>query len=227
MFTRLIRFADSQPNGRLPVPVQIIGEEWCNAVGHLPDLSKKISTIRSRGCYLTLAIQNLPQLENRYPEQEWLEIIGNTDLLLFMGCSDEVTAKYISERTGECSVCVESQSKMLGTWRISSYVPEYRQTASTGRRKLLTPDEVLRLELDECLVILRGQKVLKLKKFDYTEHPEFKHLKKSKSIAYTPSWQTQPKPTPAFTTAQRRAHTEPTLTPEEQMVSVRPEDILI
>lgn len=197
LFVKLIRYADQHGvNGRLPVTVQVIGEEWCNSIGYLQDLTKKISTIRSRGCYLTLCIQNLPQLENRYPDNQWLELIGNTDLFVFMGCSDGVTAKYISDRAGECSVCVESQSRMLGSWRISNYTPEFRKTASTGRRKLLTPDEVLRLPLDECLVILRGQKILKLKKLDYTKLPEYKKLKKSKSTDHIPAWKKRPQAAP-------------------------------
>ena len=36
----------------------------------------------------------------------------------------------------------------------------------------MTADEVLRLPLDEALIILRGQKVLKVGKYDYTLHPE-------------------------------------------------------
>lgn len=37
--------------------------------------------------------------------------------------------------------------------------------------RVLTPDEVLRLPNDELLIIIRGQKVLRAKKFDFTEHP--------------------------------------------------------
>ena len=233
LFVKLIRYADQHGiDGRLPVPVQVIGEEWCNSIGYLKDLTKKISTIRSRGCYLTLCIQNLPQLENRYPDNQWLELVGNTDLFVFMGCSDEVTAKYISDRAGECSVCVESQSRMLGSWRISNYTPEFRKTASTGRRKLLTPDEVLRLPLDECLVILRGQKVLKLKKLDYTKLPEYKKLRKSKSTDHIPAWQKMPQERPKEKSISKRS-SPPTAKPAQpfphkadDVVQVQLDDIL-
>lgn len=231
LFIKLVRYADQYGvNGRLAVPVQIIGEEWCNSIGYLTDLTKKISTIRSRGCFLTLCIQNLPQLENRYPNNQWLELLGNTDLFVFMGCSDEVTAEYISDRAGECSVCVESQSKMLGSWRISNYTPEFRKTASVGRRKLLTPDEVLRLPLDECLIILHGQKVLKLKKLDYTQLPESKKLRKSKATDHIPEWKKRAEAKPA-----KRNRPEPPAPKKEKpqpaqsssdVVQVKLEDIL-
>lgn len=53
---------------------------------------------------------------------------------------------------------------------------------------LMTADEVLRMPLDEALIILRGQNVFKVKKFDYTRHPESRKLKKCKAAAYIPDW---------------------------------------
>ena len=43
---------------------------------------------------------------------------------LFLGCTDQLTAEFISARTGLASVAVSSKSKQLGTWRISNYTPE-------------------------------------------------------------------------------------------------------
>jgi type IV secretion system protein VirD4 len=77
---------------------------------------------------------------------------------------------------------------MLGTWRISDYTPEYRETSGVGKRKLLTMDEVLRLPIEKALVIIRGQKVLKVDKFDYSSHPESKKLISCKASEYIPNW---------------------------------------
>ena len=65
-------------------------------------------------------------MQNRYPLNQWQEIIGNCDTQLFLGCTDEMTAEFISNRTGEVSVAVSSQAKQLNTWRVSDYTPEYR-----------------------------------------------------------------------------------------------------
>ena len=54
---------------------------------------------------------------------------------------------------------------------LAQVIPQYRYTEGIGRRRVLTPDEVLRLPNDELLIIIRGQKVLRAKKFDFTEHP--------------------------------------------------------
>ena len=107
----------------------------------------------------------------------------------FLGCVDELTAKYISDRSGEVSVHVQSKAKQLGTWRISNYTPEYRETSGVGKRKLLTMDEVLRLPISKALIIIRGRKLLQVDKCDYTKHPESKKMISCKASAHIPEWQ--------------------------------------
>lgn len=193
VFIKLVRYADKYgENGMLPVPVHILADELANGGCTIADLTKKISTIRSRRLSISCIFQNLPQMQNRYPQNQWLEIIGNCDTQLFLGCTDEMTAEFISNRTGEVSVALSSKAKQLHTWRISDYTPEYRETYSIGKRKLMTPDEVLRLPLTEVLIILRGHKVLKVGKFDYTLHPESKKLKSCKASNHVPEWKKLP-----------------------------------
>ena len=188
VFIKLVRYADKHcPDGKLPVPVHVLGEEL-TACGIIPDLSRKISVIRSRNISMSCVFQNLAGLQNRYPYNQWQEILGNSDVQLFLGCVDELTAKYISDRSGEVSIAVTSKAKQLGTWRISDYTPEYRETSGVGKRKLLTMDEVLRLPINKALVIIRGRKVLQVDKFDYTSHPEANKLIPCKASEHIPEW---------------------------------------
>lgn len=188
LFIKLVGFADSCTGGRLPVAVNIIGDEWPN-IGTVPDFYKKISTIRSRGIHMMgLCFQSIAQLQTRYPDTEWQILLSACDSQLFFGANDEATAKLVSNRTGEISVTTSSRSRVLGSWRISNYTPEFRETESTGKRKLLTPDEVLRLPADQALVMLHAQNVLKVNKFDYTRHPEAKKLRPVKASDHIPAW---------------------------------------
>ncbi len=188
VFIKLVRYADKHgENGQLPVPVHILADELANT-GAILALNKKISVIRSRNLSISCIFQNLPQMQNRYPKNQWLEIIGNCDTQLFLGCTDEVTAEFISSRTGDVTVGVSSEAKQLNSWRVSDYTPEYRQTKSIGKRRLLTPDEILRLPLDSALIILRGQKVLKVEKYDYTLHPDAQKLITRKAAEHIPNW---------------------------------------
>lgn len=187
-FIKLVRYADKHcEGGELPVSVHILGEEL-TACGTIPDLARRLSVIRSRNISMSCVFQNLAGLQNRYPLNLWQEILGNCDAQLFLGCTDELTAEFISSRTGLASVAVSSKSKQLGTWRISNYTPEFRETSGIGKRPVLTPDEVLRLPITQALVIIRGQKVLKVDKMDYSKHPESKKLRSCKASAHIPEW---------------------------------------
>lgn len=189
-FIKLVRYADKNcEGGRLPVPVHVLGEEL-TACGTIPDLSRRLSVIRSRNISMSCVFQNLAGLQNRYPNNLWQEIIGNCDIQLFLGCTDPLTAEFVSSRTGLASVAVSSQSKELGSWRISNYTPEFRETSSVGKRPVMTPDEVLRLPIDEALIIVRGKKALRVDKYDYSKHPEYRKLRSCKASAYMPEWRT-------------------------------------
>ena len=219
-FIKLVRYADHNcEGGKLPVPVHILGEEL-TACGTIPDLSRRLSVIRSRNISMSCVFQNLAGLQNRYPQNLWQEIIGNCDAQLFLGCTDQLTAEFISARTGLASVAVSSKSKQLGTWRISNYTPEFRETSGVGKRPVLTPDEVLRLPLDQALIIIRGKKVLQVDKMDYSKHPEAKYLRSCKASAHVPEWrrleeeaaktpQPTPKPAPAAKKPAKRKATKP------------------
>lgn len=67
----------------------------------------------------------------------------------------------------------------------------YRETSGVGRRRLMTMDEVLRLDIDRALVIVRGKKVLEVDKYDFSNHPESKKLHPSKASAHVPAWQSK------------------------------------
>lgn len=188
VFIKLVRYADKNcEGGRLPVPVHVLGEEL-TACGTIPDLARRLSVIRSRNISMSCVFQNLAGLQNRYPYNLWQEILGNCDSTLFLGCSDPLTASHVSERTGLASVAVSSKSKQLGTWRISNYTPEFRETSGVGKRPVLTQDEVMRLPNDQALIIIRGHKPLKVQKFDYSRHPEAGKLKSCKASKYIPEW---------------------------------------
>ncbi len=213
VFIKLVRYADRNcEGGRLPVPVHVLGEEL-TACGTIPDLSRRLSVIRSRNISMSCVFQNLAGLQNRYPLNLWQEILGNCDVQLFLGCTDPLTAEYVSSRTGLASVAVSSKSKQLGTWRISNYTPEYRETSGVGKRPVLTPDEVLRLPIDEALVIIRGKKTLKVDKMDYSKHPEYPLLRSCKASAHIPEWRRlemeAAAPEPAVKQEPQKAMTKP------------------
>ena len=202
LFIKLTRYADATPDGRCKIPVNFILDEF-NNVGRIggaedgSDFARSLSVIRSRAIYVMIAVQSLGQLQNRYPNNLWAEIVGNLDIQLMLGCTDALTAEYFSARCGEMSVEVNSTMTVRRTIAVAQVIPQYRHTEGQGRRKLLTPDEVLRLPSDEILCIVRGCNALRLKKLDYTKHPMSKQIKRMSLSDYTPTAPVLPDYTPA------------------------------
>ena len=188
LFVRLFDFARSEPSRRLPVCVNVLMDEYCNI--SLLESKKIFSVARSRNINIQAVVQSVAQLSNRYPHNEWQEIIGDCDYQLFLGCNDAMTAEFISDQCGEITVRVNNSmlpmmplfSPVLNTTR-----PFTQNKTSTGR-PLMMPDEVRRLQKDKAILLVRGAKPLLLNKITPEEHPSFKDLKYCKSIDYVPKW---------------------------------------
>lgn len=75
LFVKLFDFARSQENRRLPVCVNVLMDEFCNI--SLLESKKIFSVARSRNINIQAAIQSVAQIANRYPKNEWQEIIGD------------------------------------------------------------------------------------------------------------------------------------------------------
>ena len=221
LFIKLVRYADSCPSCQLPVPVHILGEELMNC-GKIHALGRRCSVIRSRRVSVSIILQGLGQLQNRYPDNEWVEIIGNADATLFLGCTDDITARMISDRAGEITVAYSTDAEVYNKMQLAKWAPQYRESHSVGKRKLLTVDEVLRLPVDQELIILRGQKILQAEKFDYTLHPHAQLLTPVHATDHIPRWRShaQTPPSPARAPAARpRTHT-PQKKPEEEPLQI-------
>ena len=183
LFIKLTRYADMN-GGSLNPNVYFLLDEFPN-IGAIPDFTKKISTMRSRGIHSSVVFQNISQLKNRYPNDAWQEIIGNCDTRLFLGCTDVATAQFVSDLLGQATVEAKTHRKHAGLEGIFDFGDI---SISAQKRPLLTPDEILRLDHKNTIVILRGQKPLMIEKMDYTRHPLAKEIKPAPITEYIPEW---------------------------------------
>lgn len=193
LFVKLFDFARSQQNRRLPVCVNVLMDEYCNI--NLLESKKIFSVARSRNINIQAVVQSISQLSNRYPRNEWQEIVGDCDYQLFLGCNDSMTANYISEQCGEITVRVNNSSipmtplfsPVLNTTR------PYMHNKTSAGRPLMMPDEIRRLPKDKAILLVRGAKPLLLNKIIPEEHPSFKNLKYCKAVDYVPKWRNDEK----------------------------------
>lgn len=183
LFIKLTKYADYNPREGQK-DVYFILDEFPN-IGAIPDFTKKISTMRSRGICSSVIFQNIAQLKNRYPNDAWSEIIGNCDSRLFLGATDITTAEFVSKLLGTATVRDISLSKSAG---FEGIMDMGKVTSRTSKRSLMNPDEILRLPNKNEILILRGQKPILLDKMDYTKHRLAKEIKPIKVSDYRPAW---------------------------------------
>ncbi|MDR1703498.1 MAG: type IV secretory system conjugative DNA transfer family protein [Clostridiales bacterium] len=185
LFIQLTRYADATPKKRCEVPVNIIFEEF-NNVGRLDSYPRRLSVARSRALQICHIVQSLAQFQNRYPDSEWAEIIGSCDSQVMLGVTEQESAEFFSMRSGDSTVMVNSTMTTKRTLALAQVIPQYRESNGLGKRRLLTPDEILRFPNDELLIVIRGENVLRAKKFDYTGHPFANNLVSSSIFDYYP-----------------------------------------
>ena len=181
LYIDLVNFADSRMEQKLPVKVNMLLDEFCNA-GEIVDVTRRISTIRSRGIVTIIIIQSIPQIQNRYPKGKWAEIMGDCDTLLFLGCGNEdVTPKFISFLSGEATICVQNRGKLYS--EIGATISDQN---TTNKRAVYTPGEVKSLNSEQELIFLNGSQVLKCWKYDSIYHPDEEYIVESNPLNHIP-----------------------------------------
>jgi len=170
MIQQLYDFADEN-GGALPVPTYFILDEFAN-IGKIPDFDKKISTSRSRKISFSVILQNLDQLEAVY-DKAYETIMGNCDTHLFLGSNSQKTVEYFSKALGEKTIYRESESvnKDRADWKQGKSVSEQNMA-----RALLTPDELRRMDVDECIIYEKGLKPIKANKYYYYKYSTVKTI---------------------------------------------------
>jgi type IV secretion system protein VirD4 len=170
--------------------VNLLLEEFCN-IGNLgADFLKQLAILRGFNVNCQLLVQSVPQLAGRYPKAEWEELISHCDVMICLGANDLKTGAYISDKCGKVTIRVENnQMPLMPLFSpIYSSTRPYSQTKSSTQRALMMPDEILRMDNGKCLILLRGQKPLTLRKITPEEFPVYEELKSARITEYTPKW---------------------------------------
>ena len=99
--------------------------------------------------------------------------MGNCDTHVFLGSNSYKTVEYFSKALGEKTIERDSLS-----------ISKDKQNHRTGKsisdqvmaRALMTPDELRRMDNDDCIIFEKGIKPVKAKKFYYFKHSMAKDL---------------------------------------------------
>lgn len=96
-FKTLFEYAESLPDGKLPIPVHMICDDFATG-GRILNFPEYISVFREKQISVTLLVQSESQLASMYGNEDATTIIDNCDTYLFMGGMDLKTGHSISER---------------------------------------------------------------------------------------------------------------------------------
>ena len=177
-FQQLYLRADERYNGRLPVPVRVIQDEWAN-VAQPDSYPKVLATCRSYNIGINIIVQNIQSIKALYKD-EWEGIIGNCDTLLFLGGGNEPTSlEFVSKLLGKETVHTRTRGQTKG--RSGSSSMNFQQTG----RDLMTPDEIRMLPTNDALLFIRGEKPVRDKKYDIKKHPNVRRTADGRAKPYS------------------------------------------
>lgn len=167
-FQELYLRADERYDGRLPVPVRVIQDEWAN-VPQPDSYPKVLATCRSYNIGIDIIVQNIQSIKARYRD-ECQSIIGNCDTLLFLGGGNEPESlEFMSKLLGKETISIRTRGQTRG--RSGSSSINYQLTG----RELMTPDEIRRMPTREALLLIRGESPVRDRKYNIKKHPNYRY----------------------------------------------------
>lgn len=96
-FKQLFEFAESRPDGVLPIPVHVLCDDFATG-SRVMNFAEYISIFREKGISVTLLLQSESQLEGMYGADDATTIINNCDSYIYLGGMDLKTAQDVSMR---------------------------------------------------------------------------------------------------------------------------------
>ncbi len=179
VFTELYYQADHVYDGRLPIPVHFILDEFANVA--LPEsFDKCLSTMRSRNISASIIIQNLAQLKGLFKTSvnAWETVTGNCDTLLYLGGNEFSTHEYISKLLGKATI----QTQTFGHTRGRN--GSYSTNKQIAGRELLTPDEVRLVDNKDALLFIRGERPVCDRKYNLLKHRNIAQTTDGNEVPY-------------------------------------------
>ena len=173
LFQQNVNVAKQAPGRHLKYPLRCIIDEIAN-IGKIPKLDILISTTRKYWIFFELIFQDVSQIKARYKD-EAQTILAVCPIKLFLGGSGEDTTKYISEQLlGKATIDTVSYGGSGNSGSIGK--SSYSQNEQKAGRALMDQTELAQLPKEECIVFIKGFPPFHSKKYDVTQHPNYKLL---------------------------------------------------
>lgn len=173
LFQRLYEYGDKN-GGSLPVPMFLILDEFAN-IGRIPNFERILSTCRSKKLHISIILQSIDQLMEIYDEKVTENIMANCSTHVFLGTNAQRTLETFSKQLGEKTITRDNVSRSTDR---DSHTSGHSYSDQVMGRALMTPDELRRMNKDECIILIQGMRPIKAKKYWYFKlHPLHKEAK--------------------------------------------------
>lgn len=152
LFDTLIRTADLEYHGPLPIPVEVWMDEFAN--GARPDrFENLITTLRSRNISAVITLQSVDQAKTIYKGDTWGILMDACSTFVFLGAGRGAvtTHEYISKLLGSATIDKRSEGENRGHGGSSNLGFDRKG------RELMNASEVGRMPKEKCIILLEGQ----------------------------------------------------------------------
>ena len=173
MFRTFSQIADESATDALARDVFLYADEFGN-LGAIPAMSTWISTMRSAGLGMMLAVQSTRQIEEIYGEKAFDIITGScyTKIgLSHMGWKD---AQWFSDQAGQKTEVTQSSNVQRDRFRVTT--DRGGASQSETRAKLLNPDEIQRIRETELVALIGERPPVRLTQRRYFDDDEVRGL---------------------------------------------------
>lgn len=188
-FTLLEREAKQNfPSNSLKVPVHFILDEF-PALGTIPSFGTVIDTVRGYGIHISMLIQNVGQVYERYGKNAADSFMGQCSVKIYLGSGDKETRQWVQDHmgVGETTIEVEMETtrynRGFGVKRLDASA---RKSYTKGY--VMTLDELETMYDDQMAVLIRfsGKHPFMAHKFMYIYNPLYEKLEPYNPLAHVP-----------------------------------------
>lgn len=150
----------------LPIHLTFLMDEFANVT--LPDsFVEKLSTMRSREMSAIVIVQNLRQLEHKFPNHSMdKNLIGNMSFIDILGAPDWDSCEYLSKHFGKMTIHKKTTGLSRGGQGSSS------ENEDVMEKPLFAPEEMFGMNKDgPCAMVVKGTDPLWVLKCQFQNSP--------------------------------------------------------
>ncbi|WP_082745898.1 MULTISPECIES: type IV secretory system conjugative DNA transfer family protein [unclassified Sphingomonas] len=155
-------------------PVLFLLDEFA-ALGRLEPVERAMGLMAGYGLQLWPILQDMHQLRATYGERAGT-FLSNAGVVQAFGVNDHATADMLSRTIGDTTIEYDSVSTSHKTSWFERPDPSQSVSTHVSARRLVTPDEIMRMPADMLLLLRQGQRPLWAHKLRYYDQREFAGL---------------------------------------------------